>query len=93
MTVMSVPFQNLPLSSPKKMFSPVSLSGGAVWSCCRRLKKNPNNSEPFERIVHKKQETRRKEPAVMWSRCRGHILHILQQPSLCAADRVSPLLR
>lgn len=89
MTVMFMTFQSLTLSSPKKMVSAVSLSGEAVWTCCHRLKKN-QNSQSFRQIVHKKRETLMKETAVISNHYRGHIL---LQPRLCVADKVSPHLR
>lgn len=55
MTVMFVTFQNLTLSSPKKMAGPVSPNGEAAWSCCHTLKKN-QKSETFKQTVCKKPE-------------------------------------
>lgn len=82
---MLMSFQSLPLSSPKKRVCPVSPSGEAVWSSSHRLKKN-QNSEAI-RQKKKKQETQRKEAAVIWSHHRGHV-----QARLCAADSASPRL-
>lgn len=72
MTVMLVTFQSPLLSGFKKRVSPVSLSGGAVWSCCHKLKKS-QNSEIFQQIIHLKQETLTKETLVMLSYYRGYM--------------------